>query len=116
MRSSRPGWGRRRWWRRWGRSTRVIPSEAKGPGVWPWLLRCAQDDSPPTPPLSPAAPPPSHPVVSSPDRDILRLMRAMVLERAGGPLVARVLERPEAGAGQILVGVEACAVCRTDLH
>jgi propanol-preferring alcohol dehydrogenase len=55
-------------------------------------------------------------VASSPDTDILRLMRAMVLERAGGPLVARELERPEPRAGQILLRVEACAVCRTDLH
>lgn len=40
----------------------------------------------------------------------------MVLHRPGEPL--RLEERPEPrpGPGQILVRVEACAVCRTDLH
>jgi len=40
----------------------------------------------------------------------------MVLEGAGLALAARELERPEPGPGEILVRVEACAVCRTDLH
>ncbi|MGH7511683.1 MAG: zinc-dependent alcohol dehydrogenase family protein [Gemmatimonadales bacterium] len=43
-------------------------------------------------------------------------MRAMVLERARAPLVARDLDRPGPGPGQILLRVRACAVCRTDLH
>ena len=43
-------------------------------------------------------------------------MRAMVLEGAGLALIAGEIERPEPGPGQILVRVEACAVCRTDLH
>jgi propanol-preferring alcohol dehydrogenase len=43
-------------------------------------------------------------------------MRAMVLERARAPLVARELDRPAPGPGQILLRVRACAVCRTDLH
>jgi propanol-preferring alcohol dehydrogenase len=43
-------------------------------------------------------------------------MRAMVLERPGGPLVAGALPVPEPGAGQVLIRVHACAVCRTDLH
>jgi alcohol dehydrogenase, propanol-preferring len=43
-------------------------------------------------------------------------MRAMVLEGAGLALAARELERPEPGPGEILVRVDACAVCRTDLH
>lgn len=43
-------------------------------------------------------------------------MRAMVLEQAGSPLVLRELPLPEPGAGQIRVRVEACGVCRTDLH
>jgi propanol-preferring alcohol dehydrogenase len=43
-------------------------------------------------------------------------MKAMVLERVGAPL--RLAERPapEAGAGQVVVKVSACGVCRTDLH
>ena len=43
-------------------------------------------------------------------------MRAMVLERSGGPL--RLVQRPvpQAGPGQLLVRVLACGVCRTDLH
>jgi len=40
----------------------------------------------------------------------------MVLEGAGLALVAGEIERPEPGPGEILIRVEACAVCRTDLH
>jgi len=43
-------------------------------------------------------------------------MRAMVLERPGQPLVLRQRPVPEAGPGHLLVAVEACGVCRTDLH
>jgi propanol-preferring alcohol dehydrogenase len=43
-------------------------------------------------------------------------MKAMVLERPGTPL--RLLDVPsrEPGAGEVLVRVSACGVCRTDLH
>lgn len=43
-------------------------------------------------------------------------MRAMVLDAIGKPL--RLEERPDPlpGDGEIVVRVEACAVCRTDLH
>jgi propanol-preferring alcohol dehydrogenase len=40
----------------------------------------------------------------------------MVLEGAGLALAAGEIERPEPGPGEILIRVEACAVCRTDLH
>jgi propanol-preferring alcohol dehydrogenase len=43
-------------------------------------------------------------------------MRAMVLDAAGSPLDLRQVARPEPAAGQILVRVAACGVCRTDLH
>ncbi len=43
-------------------------------------------------------------------------MRAMVLEKAGEPLVACDLPIPEPGPHQVLVRVSACGVCRTDLH
>ncbi|MBL8564210.1 MAG: zinc-dependent alcohol dehydrogenase family protein [Hyphomicrobiaceae bacterium] len=43
-------------------------------------------------------------------------MKAMVLERAGCPLVMVEREVPSPGPGQVLVEVAACAVCRTDLH
>ena len=43
-------------------------------------------------------------------------MKAMVLERAGQPLVLADTPIPGATAGQVLVRVAACAVCRTDLH
>jgi propanol-preferring alcohol dehydrogenase len=43
-------------------------------------------------------------------------MRAMVLERVGGPLVARDLAVPSHSAEQVLLEVSACGVCRTDLH
>lgn len=43
-------------------------------------------------------------------------MKAMVLEEPGRPL--RLVERPDPspGAGELLVRVSACGVCRTDLH
>ncbi|HEX4885670.1 MAG TPA: zinc-dependent alcohol dehydrogenase family protein [Casimicrobiaceae bacterium] len=43
-------------------------------------------------------------------------MRAMVCEEAGRPLAARERPCPVPGAGQVLVAVTACGVCRTDLH
>ncbi|HEU4620242.1 MAG TPA: zinc-dependent alcohol dehydrogenase family protein [Gammaproteobacteria bacterium] len=43
-------------------------------------------------------------------------MRAMVQRAAGEPLVPAEVPRPRPGSGQLLVEVEACAVCRTDLH
>ncbi len=43
-------------------------------------------------------------------------MRAMVLERPGQPLLERMRPVPEPGAGQVLLRVLACGVCRTDLH
>src|SRR5436189_2058526 len=43
-------------------------------------------------------------------------MRAMVLDKTGRPLVLRDVPKPKTGRGQLLVRVNACAVCRTDLH
>ncbi len=43
-------------------------------------------------------------------------MRAMALEATGGPLQPVDLPRPEPGPGEVLLQVEACGVCRTDLH
>ncbi len=43
-------------------------------------------------------------------------MRAMLLHRPGGPLTLTALPVPEPGAGQVLLRVRACGVCRTDLH
>jgi propanol-preferring alcohol dehydrogenase len=43
-------------------------------------------------------------------------MRAMVLSRPGEPLVLEELPLPRPGEGQLRVRVEACGVCRTDLH
>jgi alcohol dehydrogenase, propanol-preferring len=40
----------------------------------------------------------------------------MVLERPGEPLRALDLPRPRAGLGQVLLRVQVCGVCRTDLH
>ena len=40
----------------------------------------------------------------------------MVLDAPGRPLRFAELPRPTAAAGQVLVRVSACAVCRTDLH
>ena len=43
-------------------------------------------------------------------------MRAMLFEKAGQPLRSAELPSPQPGAGQVLIRVRACAVCRTDLH
>ncbi len=43
-------------------------------------------------------------------------MRAMVLERPREPLRPADLPDPQPSAGQILISVRACGVCRTDLH
>ena len=43
-------------------------------------------------------------------------MRAMILDQPNQPLVWREVPVPEPGAGQVLVTIGACAVCRTDLH
>jgi propanol-preferring alcohol dehydrogenase len=43
-------------------------------------------------------------------------MRAMQLERPGQALRAVRLPLPQPGRGQLLLRVEACGVCRTDLH
>jgi alcohol dehydrogenase, propanol-preferring len=43
-------------------------------------------------------------------------MRAMVLDKPGTPLVMRERATPRPAAGEILVEIAACGVCRTDLH
>jgi len=43
-------------------------------------------------------------------------MRAMVLEAPHTPLVWRERPVPAPGAGELLITVSACGVCRTDLH
>jgi propanol-preferring alcohol dehydrogenase len=43
-------------------------------------------------------------------------MRAMVFDAVGRPLRSARLPVPRAGDGQLLLRVEACGVCRTDLH
>ncbi|MCF3975101.1 zinc-dependent alcohol dehydrogenase family protein [Paracoccus salsus] len=43
-------------------------------------------------------------------------MGAMVLRRTGAPLVWEERPLPQPGPGEVRLRVEACAVCRTDLH
>ncbi len=43
-------------------------------------------------------------------------MRAMLHERPGMPLRMVDLPLPQPGSGAVLIAVEACGVCRTDLH
>jgi alcohol dehydrogenase, propanol-preferring len=43
-------------------------------------------------------------------------MRIMVLDRPSTPLVLRERPVPQPAAGEILVEIAACGVCRTDLH
>ena len=46
----------------------------------------------------------------------MALMRAMLLKQAGHPLSERAIPIPQPGPGQIQLKVQACGVCRTDLH
>ena len=48
--------------------------------------------------------------------DIPEKMRAMLLLAPGQPLEEREVPVPRPGAGQLLIKVLACGVCRTDLH
>jgi propanol-preferring alcohol dehydrogenase len=43
-------------------------------------------------------------------------MRAMLLDQPGKPLRVADLPVPRPGAGELLIRVHACGVCRTDLH
>jgi len=43
-------------------------------------------------------------------------MQAMVLEAPGTPLRERQVPVPRPRAGEMLLAVRACGVCRTDLH
>jgi alcohol dehydrogenase, propanol-preferring len=43
-------------------------------------------------------------------------MRAMLFDRVGAPLRAATVPVPVPGPGQVRLRVEACGVCRTDLH
>ncbi|HET6944268.1 MAG TPA: zinc-dependent alcohol dehydrogenase family protein [Gaiellaceae bacterium] len=43
-------------------------------------------------------------------------MRAMVLDAPGTPLRAAEIAAPEPSPGQVRIRVQACGVCRTDLH
>lgn len=43
-------------------------------------------------------------------------MKAMVLNAAGSPLVAEMHPDPVPAPGELRIRVEACAICRTDLH
>jgi alcohol dehydrogenase, propanol-preferring len=43
-------------------------------------------------------------------------MHAMVLRARGAPLILEERPDPVPGAGEVRIRVEACAVCRTDLH
>lgn len=43
-------------------------------------------------------------------------MRAMILDQPGAPLRLGEIELGRPGPGQVLIEIEACGVCRTDLH
>lgn len=47
---------------------------------------------------------------------IPQTMRAAVSKEFGKPLVVEEVPVPTAGAGEVLVKIEACGVCHTDLH
>ena len=48
--------------------------------------------------------------------NIPKKMKAMVLESPGSPLVLKQVEIPEPQENNVLLKVNACGVCRTDLH
>lgn len=48
--------------------------------------------------------------------EIPATMKAMVLKKQGQPLVLSTLPVPQPAAGQVLVKILACGICRTDLH
>ena len=41
-------------------------------------------------------------------------MRAMVVHKVGGPLVAEERDIPAPGAEEVLIRVQACGVCHSD--
>jgi alcohol dehydrogenase, propanol-preferring len=45
-----------------------------------------------------------------------KMMRAAVVRKFTEPLSIEEVPLPEVGGGQILVKIEACSVCHTDLH
>ena len=47
---------------------------------------------------------------------VANFMQGMVLRSVGQPLVRSEVSAPRPSAGEVLVRVAACAVCRTDLH
>ena len=46
----------------------------------------------------------------------MSVMKAMQLDRVGGPLVPVERPVPAPNSGEVLIAVSACGVCRTDLH
>jgi propanol-preferring alcohol dehydrogenase len=50
------------------------------------------------------------------DRQQSRTMRAMVFDAVGEPLREAALAVPKPGPRQLLIRIDACGVCRTDLH
>ena len=43
-------------------------------------------------------------------------VRAVVARKKGEPVTVETIEVPDPGAGEVLVAVQACGVCHTDLH
>ena len=43
-------------------------------------------------------------------------VRAVVARAKGEPVTVEVIEVPDPGPGEVLVTVQACGVCHTDLH
>lgn len=43
-------------------------------------------------------------------------MKAAVVKEFGGPLFVEEVDIPVVGEGEVLVKIQACGVCHTDLH
>ncbi len=53
---------------------------------------------------------------NGPQQPLPQTMTAMVMNTPGKPLVSKSLPVPVPSAGQVLIKIIACGVCRTDLH
>ncbi|RYD27523.1 MAG: zinc-dependent alcohol dehydrogenase, partial [Verrucomicrobiaceae bacterium] len=47
---------------------------------------------------------------------MLKLMKAALVTKFGKPLIIGEVPTPEAAEGEVVIRIEACGVCHTDVH